>query len=433
MTATPAIDDDLNETGFDGRLAALMASDPTAMADPYPLYAELREAGAAHRHGPMVLVTRFDAAKRIFLESNRYSNHTTRGSRAEEALSRMTGEERDAFHRVSDFEAMYVSRSDGAQHDRLRRIGHRAFTPRRIAALRERLQRYTDSLLGEARDSASGGVADLMPFAYRLPLMAIADMLEVPQADRETIHGWSATIGENRRGVDPRTLLPALRAIEEFGAYIREMVADRRTSPRESDLVRLLLDAGEEDVLTEEELTAMFVVLLFAGHETTTNLLGTGTRDLLANREQWHWLCTNPAQAEEAVEELLRFVSPTQWAWRVALEDVTIDGVAIAPGTTIGVMIAAANRDPRAFDRPDELDLTRPEARKQLGFGLGVHFCLGNALARLEGEIAFGTLARRFPEAQLVDEPLTWRGNAMFRSLVTLPVVLGPDHAPTQP
>lgn len=413
---------------IDERLAALMASDPAAMADPYPLYADLREAGTTRRVGPMVVVTRFAEAKRIFLEAHRYSNHTTRGSRAEEALARMTDEEREAYRRVSDFEAMYVSRSDGAQHARLRRIGHRAFTPRRIAALRDSLQRYTDELLEEARDAAVDGVADLMPFAYRLPLMAIADMLEVPAADRETIHAWSGAIGENRRGVDPRTLIPALRAIEEFGAYIRDMVAERRRAPRESDLVRLLLDAEGDDVLTEDELTAMFVVLLFAGHETTTNLLGTGTRDLLVHRSQWEWLCADPGRAQESVEELLRFVNPTQWAWRVAAEDVVVAGTPIEAGTTLGVMIASANRDQRAFDRPDELDLARPDARKHLAFGLGVHFCLGNALARLEGEIAFGTLARRFPEMELAGDHLSWRGNAMFRSLTALPVRLGPDR-----
>jgi cytochrome P450 len=412
----------------DARLAALLASDPEAMADPYPLYADLRETAPTHRVGPMVLVTRHADAKRIFLDAHRWSNQTTRGSRAEDALARMTEQERDAYRRVSDFESMYVSRTDGVEHDRLRRIGHRAFTPRRIEALRESLQRYTDELLEQARDAAVDGIADLMPFAYRLPLMAIADMLEVPAADRETIHAWSGVIGENRRGVDPRTLLPALRAIGEFGAYIREMVAERRRAPRESDLVRLLLDAEGDEVLTEAELTAMFVVLLFAGHETTTNLLGTGTRDLLEHPAQWAWLCAEPTRAEEAVEELLRFVNPTQWAWRVAADDVEVAGEPIAAGTTVGVLIGAANRDPRAFDDPDALDLARADARKHLGFGLGVHFCLGNALARLEGEVAFGTMARRFPEMELATDTFRWRGNAMFRSLQELPVRLGHDR-----
>jgi cytochrome P450 len=253
-------------------------------------------------------------------------------------------------------------------------------------------------------------------------------MLEVPAADRETIHGWSGVIGENRRGVDPRTLLPALRAIEEFGEYIRSMVAERRSAPRESDLVRLLLDAEGEDVLTEDELTAMFVVLLFAGHETTTNLLGTGTRDLLAHRDQWEWLCADPGRAEESVEELLRFVNPTQWAWRVANETIVIGGETVEEGTTVGVMIGAANRDPRAFDHAGVLDLARVDARKHLGFGLGVHFCLGNALARLEGEIAFGTMARRFPDLELATDTWDWRGNAMFRSLGALPVRFGRDR-----
>jgi cytochrome P450 len=423
MTAATTAGNDLH-----ARLAALFANDPVAMADPYGVYAELREAGPVYRFGPMVLVTRFKEGRSIFLDAERWSNHTTRGSRVDEALAAMTPDEQEAFHAVSAFEQMYVSRSDGDQHERLRRIGHRAFTPRRIAALRARIQPYTHERVEEAREAAVDGVVDLTPFAYRLPLMAIADMLEVPPADRERIHVWSGIIGENRRGVDPQTLLPALGAIRDFGEYIRGMVAERRRAPRESDLVRLLLDASDGDVLSEEELTAMFVILLFAGHETTTALLGTGIRDLLAEPGAWEALVSGAVTPDEATEEMLRFVSPTQWAWRVAAGDNIVAGEEIAAGTTVAVMIAGANRDPRVFECPDELHLARPDARKHLGFGLGVHFCMGNALARLEGEEVFGILARRFPGMRLRDEELHWRGNAMFRALTRLPVELGPDR-----
>jgi cytochrome P450 len=202
------------------------------------------------------------------------------------------------------------------------------------------------------------------------------------------------------------------------------MVAERRRSPRESDLVQLLLDA-EGDVLDEDELVSSYVNLLFAGHETTTNLIGTGLRELLLHRDQWEALCAAPERAPAAVEELLRFVSPVQWAWRVALADYEDGEVVVPSGTTVAVLLAGANRDPSVFERPDELDLERGNAREHLAFGAGIHVCLGIALARLEGEVALRTLARRYPDMQLADESAAWRGNAMLRALVSLPVVTG--------
>jgi cytochrome P450 len=407
---------------LDDRVAALFASDPAAMADPWPLFAELREAGPSHRHGTFVLITRYAECLRALRDPERLSSRTYLGSRADEALARMTPEQRDAYHAVSAFEARFMSRSDGGRHARIRRVVQRVFTPRRIAELRADVERYAEELL----DGLGGGAVDLAPFAYQLPLMVIADMLEVPQSDRELIHGWSGTIGRSRRGVDPEALMPANEAIGAFGAYIRAMVAERRRAPRESDLVALLLDA-EGDVLSEEELVSAYVNLLFAGHETTINLIASGLRELLLHRDQWDALCASPEHAGEAVEELLRFVSPVQWAWRVALADYEDGDIAVPAGTTAAILIAAANRDPSVFDRPDELEIGRGNAREHLAFGSGIHACLGAALARLEGEVAFRTLVRRYPEMQLAEESPAWRGNAMLRALSTLRVRTGTD------
>jgi cytochrome P450 len=255
--------------------------------------------------------------------------------------------------------------------------------------------------------------------------MVVGDLLEVSATDIEMIHGWSSAIGRNRRGVDPDALMGALDAIGEFRVYIGEAIERQRRSPRESMLVGELLEAQEGERLTAEELTAMFVILLFAGHETTTGLIANGLAELLRRRDQWRLLAGRPQLAPAAVEELLRFVSPVQWTWRVAAADYPCAGAVIPAGTTVALMIAGANRDPDVFKRPDELDLNRGNAGHHVAFGLGPHFCIGNALARLEAEIALRTLAERFPRMELSDQPLHWRGNAMLRQLASVPVRLG--------
>ncbi len=416
MSATQA------QRPLDARLSSLFASDPAAMADPFSLLRECRETACVYSLGPMTLITRHAQVRDASRDTERLSNRTFLGSRAEDALSRMTDAQREAYRIVSAFESNYVSRSDGEQHARLRRVMQRAFTPRRIADLGPRIQRITDTLLDEI---AGAPEADLIGFAWRLPLMVVGELLEVPPGDVELIHGWSSTIGRNRRGVDPDALMAALDAIAEFRVYVDEVIARQRRSPRESELVGQLLGAQEGDRLSAEELTAMFVILLFAGHETTTGLISNGLVELLRHREQWQALCAEPGLAEDAVEELLRFVTPVQWIWRVAAADYECDGTVIPAGTTIALMIAAANRDPDAFERPDELDLRRPDAGRHLAFALGPHFCIGNALARLEGAIALRTLAERFPNLELAEGPLAWRGNAMLRQLGTVPVRLG--------
>jgi cytochrome P450 len=411
---------------IDERLDGLLASDPAAMADPFPLWRELRESAPVHRHGAVVLVTSYDEVKLQTRNavglSSRYGIDGTLFAANRERLGES---QQRAQSEIAEFESLYISRSDGDQHERLRNVAHRAFTPRRIADMEATLERYTEDLLD--------GIAGQEPvdfrerFAYRLPMLAITDMLGVPAEKREAIHGWSGKLARNRGGDDPQAVMAAYDAMGQFRDYVENILVPIRESEPSSDLLSALLEAEHSERLSGNEMTATFVVLLFAGHETTTNLISIGLRELLENPEQWQRLREHPEIAPVAVEELLRWVSPVQWIGRVSSADQRIGEVDVAKGETVNLVLAAANRDPGRFDNAEELDIERPESRDHLALGFGPHFCLGNALARMEARIALSAIARRFPDVRLAGEP-QWGGNAMLRSMTELPIVAGTDR-----
>jgi cytochrome P450 len=422
VSAQPA-----EERSLDERLAALFGSEPTAILDPFPLYRELREAGPVVEHAPLVLITRHAQAKAVLRDHARFSSGAQlRGSRADSIRAGLSDEQRAAFEEIYGFQGLFVVATDGDVHTRLRRIAHRAFTPRRIAALTAVTERYVDAVVSELAAEEEG---DLMRLAYRVPLMIIGDLLGVPPPDRELIKGWSDKWGRNRGGVEPGPLMEAHRAMHEFRGYVEAMLEEHRTDPSASDLAGVLIGAEHGERLTPDELAGMFFVLLFAGHETTTSLIGTGMLELLRRREQWEKLCAEPSRAPAATEEMLRWVTPVQWTTRVANEDVVLAGTRIPAGTTVFPLIAAANRDPEVFAEPEVLDVTRPDSSQHLALGFGPHFCLGAALARLEGSIAYRTLASRFPQIDLLSDDVDFGGNAMLRRPVSLPVRLGPERA----
>lgn len=411
----------------DERLDGLLASDPAAMADPFPLWRELRESAPVHRHGAVVLVTSYDEVKLQTRNavglSSRYGIDGTLFAANRERLGES---QRRAQSEIAEFESLYISRSDGDQHERLRNVAHRAFTPRRIADMEASLERYTEDLLD--------GIAGQEPvdfrerFAYRLPMLAITDMLGVPADKREAIHGWSGKLARNRGGDDPQAVMAAYEAMGQFRDYVENILVPIRESEPSSDLLSALLEAEHSERLSGNEMTATFVVLLFAGHETTTNLIANGLLMLLRDRTVWQALCEDPSLIPNAVEELLRVVTPVQWLFRVTTRPVTLGDVSLDAGQTVYALLAAANRDPDVFERPDEIDVRRSNARQHLALGFGGHFCLGNALARMEGAAAFDLLTRRFPDIELITEHPLWRGNAQLRSISELPVRLGPDR-----
>jgi cytochrome P450 len=414
---------------LDQELAAVFASDPRAIADPFPVWNQLREESAVYPLGDLVLVARHADISAILRDTRFLSNTKGRGSQFEAIRARLAGAERAAFDEVTAFEANYVSRSNGEAHARLRRIAQRAFMPQRITALRERCRWHMDDLLAATKP---GEAFDLKTIAYRLPLRIIGELLEIPPEDLEQIHAWSEAIGRNRGGTDTAALMAAHRALREFRAYTEALVDRHRGQDGRADdgsLVGLLMGAEQEERLSAVELTAMFVILLFAGHETTTNLIASGVHQLLAGG-QWPILAADQSLIPNAIEEMLRYVTPVQFAGRVPSSDIDWGGVVLREGTTMHLILAAGNRDPSVFQDPDRIDIRRPDARRHLAFGSGPHLCIGLQLARLEAAAALTALIARCPTLELAGADLRWGGHIMLRGLVSLPVrTAGPAAA----
>lgn len=306
-------------------------------------------------------------------------------------------------------------------HTRLRGLVQKAFTPRRIEALRSRIQAITDELL----DSVQGApVVDLIQtLAYPLPVAVIAALMGIPAEDHIKFHEWSNAIVDNLDLVRNPTLDQRLPSAEEaFRAYFDELIRARRRDPQD-DLLSALIAAEEAgDRLSSEELYFNARLLLIAGYETTVGLIGNGVLALLRNPDQWRLLQASPQLISNAVEELLRYDSPIQMVARMPLETVEWQGVTFARGQEIAILTGAANHDPAHVDNPERLDITRPQVQ-HLAFGGGIHYCLGSPLARVEGQIALQSLARRYPNLQLAEANPPHRDNYIFRSLQRLLVV----------
>ena len=308
---------------------------------------------------------------------------------------------------------------DDPDHHRLRTLIHKAFTPRIIEGLRERVQVIADDLLNAA--TPKGHMDVVHEYALPLPLTVITELLGVPRLDQAKFHRWSKTIVQIGSA---GSMVKALPSLFVFMRYLRKLIEAKRASP-EDDLLTALIQAEEDgDKLSEDELLAMVVLLLIAGHETTVNLIASGTLALLEHPDQLERLRCDPTIVKSATEELLRYASPVETATeRYAREDVILYGVTIPKGELVLAVLASANRDEAQFVYPERLDLTRTPNR-HLAFGQGLHFCLGAPLARLEGQIAILTLLTRLPELQLgiAPEKLRWRPTFVVRGLELLPV-----------
>jgi cytochrome P450 len=296
---------------------------------------------------------------------------------------------------------------DPPDHARIRGLVSQSFNARYIEEQRAGIQVVVDDLIDKM--AGAGTVDFVQAFALALPMTVICDMLGIPPEDRHDFRAWTAGAGGTLEPMPAPDIQDAAdRATEALAGYFSDLIEKRRGTPGDDLLTQLIAAESEEGRLSHEELISNAVLLLAAGFETTTNLLGNGLLALLRNPEQWRRLAEQPELAGNATEELLRYDSPVQMATpRVATSDIEIDGHMIPEGETVVAIVGAGNRDPQRFDQPDHLDVGRTDP-SPLSFGAGPHFCLGAALARLEGMVAFETLARRLPRLELVDAEPTW-------------------------
>ena len=311
---------------------------------------------------------------------------------------------------------------DAPDHTRLRGLVNKAFTPRTVEAMRANTQSLVDGMLDAAE--AKGSLDIIQDLAYPLPVTVIATLLGVPVEERDQFRKWSEGVAGFIGGTsepEPEMMARALTSVVEMRDYFLKMAADRRKTPRDDMLTALALAEEQGDRLNSEELVANCILLMVAGHETTTNLIGNGTLLLLQNPEERRRLEANPQLINTAVEEMLRYDSPVQGTSRMAAEDIQLGEITVQKGQSVSLMIGAANHDAAQFADAERFDVGRSENR-HLSFSHGAHFCVGAALARMEGQIALTTLLRRFPTLQLTDAKLAWRNNYTLRGLTALPV-----------
>jgi cytochrome P450 len=339
---------------------------------------------------------------------------------------RPEGEERGPQSPLDAVMSKFMLFRDPPDHTRLRSVANMAFTPRNVATLSPTIEKIALDLLESAR--AKAGPVDLISeYTYPLPVYVIGKILGVPEVDLASFREWAGVLAEaidyqfeEDEGRQERQTRSAI----ELYAYLTDIVQSRRKQPKDDLISQLIHAESEEGRMTEEELVATAILLLFAGHETTTNLIGNGTFSLLQHPDQWNLLCQQPDLAANASDELLRYESPVQLTTRAAFADAEIAGVTIPRGTLIDVFLGSANRDESVFPDPDRLDITRDVGRT-MAFGMGIHFCLGSALARLEGAIAFETLARHASDLELAVEHPAWRRSVVLHGLQSLPVRFG--------
>jgi cytochrome P450 len=387
------------------------------LSDPYPVYDALRGASRVMWQEMMQswLVTGYDEAITILKDHEHFSSERQRSNNR--MVAQMT-EQTDAGLMRRTATMLSV---DPPDHTRLRGLANKAFTPRVVEAMRPHIQEITDSLLDAVEEPVRIDVVKHL--AVPLPIIVIAEILGVSHSDREQFKAWSTDIaGVLGSSMQPQeTMQRASRSSEELSAYFGGIIAERRKEPKD-DLISALIAARDHgDKLSEDELLATCILLLVAGNETTTNLIGNGMLALVRNAEARRELQEDPGVIVSAVEELLRYDGPVQATSRVVLEDVEFGGKQLKQGQMVIVFLGGANHDPSQFLEPQKLDLRRADNR-HLGFGQGIHYCLGAPLARVEAQIAISTLLRRFPDLELGEEPPERGYSFILRGLRSLPL-----------
>jgi cytochrome P450 len=391
--------------------------DPAVLADPYTLYRRLRTEDPVH-WDPFLhawVVTRYADVVTVLYRFSASRTPTP------EQLAAIGLDSLAPIARVMVRQMLFL---DAPAHTRLRSLAAHAFTPRRVAVLREHIADIVERLLDAV--TPRGRMDVIADLAAPLPAIVTAEMLGVPVEDHVKLKAWSADFAEVLGNFqhNPERAARTLRATEALTAYFREAIRAQRACPREGLIGALLTAEIDGDRLTEDEIVANAIITMVGGQETTTNLIGNGVLSLLRHPAALAELRADGALMPSAVEELLRYESPSQHTARLAPEDVELGGKPIRQRQAVIAVMAAGNRDPERFPDPDRLDLRRPDNR-HLAFGWGAHFCFGAPLARIEGELALAALVRRFPGLALEPGLLAWRQNLGLRGLETLPVSLG--------
>jgi len=405
-----------NEGGFD---LFLPLRSRGGLENPFAIYSLLRTVRPVMRmptpgwNGPGVWFLTRHADVESVLRDPRFSVERLRAPFIRDNLDRLP-----PFIQQSAQSLRSMLVIDPPDHTRVRKLVNKAFTPRRVAALRERVAAIVDELLEPVRTEMD--VIDGL--AAPLPAIVIAELLGVPPEDHRQFKAWAAEIVASI-GQPNFTASRGASGFQQLLGYLGEIIAARRVEPRD-DLISAMVQAQEEnDALSDQELLSTSNLLLIAGHETTTNLIGNGLLALLREPDQLARLRGDLGLLPTAIEELLRYDGPVQATLRVAREDVEIGGQAIEAGSLLLVGIGAANHDPDVFAEPERLDVGR-DPNPHLAFGFGAHFCLGAPLARLEGEVAFRALLERYPHLALASEAPTYRPNPVLRGLTSLPVTV---------
>jgi cytochrome P450 len=391
---------------------------PEVRVDPYLFYTRLRSEDPVHWDETLGfwVLTRYADISAVYGDP-RFS----RAQGLRRGYERLSREEQAIAEPVYRTFSKTMFYADPPYHTHLRGLVNTAFTPQAVERMRPRIEQVVDELLDAVQPD--GGMDVIRQFAHPLPILVISSMLGLPPEERGRFKAWSddlfAILGSVPHA--PDLMQRAADSLAELTAYLSELSRARRRQPAADLLTALIgaVDTGER--LTEEELVANVTILLSAGHETTSNLIGNGLLALLRHPDQMDRLRLQPALMASAVEEMMRYDNPVQIAYRSAAEDVQIGGKVIRAGQLVNSVLAAGNRDPEHYSEPDRFDISRDEGR-HLGFGLGIHFCIGAPLVRLESQIAFDAILRRFPELRLATDVLEWQEHPIFRGVKQLPV-----------
>jgi cytochrome P450 len=395
---------------------------PDVLHDPYAYFAHLRDADPVHwneRWGGW-LILRYEDVVQVFRDHETFSS-----DRMASLMLELNPQEQEHFSLLIKYFSKWLVFTDPPYHTRVRLLINKAFTPTSVEKLRPRARQIVNELVDQVQ--LKRHMEFIHDFAFHLPVIVISEYMGVPIGDREQVKEWSDETSRVFfiRANEPDRRERSQKGLEKLLAYFEPLIEARRRHPRD-DLISALVQAEERgDLLSHEELLATCTVLLFAGHETTTNLLANGLLAFMRHRDQWDLLRREPTLVRTAVEELLRYDGPVKATFRVARRDIELGGKSIRAGDRMLLILAAANRDPARYADPDRLDITR-SPNPHVAFGQGIHVCLGAPLARLEAQEAFLALPQRFPDLHLNTDPtqLEYHPTIVARALKALPAAL---------